>query len=209
MYPEKIFLRGVRRFLSGSARMIDDFHFHSPRQQGRGRKHRKRVFESAILPVSTQLLKIEKNLEYPLFPDNTPEKVQRLVNSLQSVRLRLQSVEATFSVAESESPELMQSLNSLNEKWRQRIRHILEKWARFEQTDALVKKWHTESTLSQDLEQHLDKLQQDNELANSDRQDLRNIYAVVGSIQSLLDAMKELGDSMKQINWHQWAVARF
>ncbi len=209
IYPEKILLRGVRRFLAGSARMVDDFHFHSPRQQGRGRKRRKRVFESAILPVSTQLLKIEKNLEYPLFPDNTPEKVQRLVNSLQSVRLRLQSVEATFSVAESESPELMQSLNSLNEKWRKRICHILEKWARLEQTDTLVQIWHTESTLSQDLEQHLHKLQQDNELVNSDRQDLRNIYAVIGSIQSLLDAMKELGDSMKQINWHQWAAARF
>jgi len=31
----------------------------------------------------------------------------------------------------------------------------------------------------------------------------------MGSTQSLLDAMKELGDSMKQINWNQWAVARF
>ncbi len=53
------------------------------------------------------------------------------------------------------------------------------------------------------------KLQQDNEPGVIDRQDLRNIYAVIGSIQSLMDAMKELGDSMKQINWHQWAVARF
>ena len=209
MHPEKIMLRSVQRFLAGSARMIDDFHFRPPRQQKRGRKRRKRVFESAILPVSLQLLKVEKNLDYPLFPDNTPEKVQHLVDSLQSVRLRLQSVEATYTVAESESPELMQSLDPLNEKWRKRIRHILEKWARLEQTDSLVKEWSTESTLSQDLEQQLDKLQHDNELRDSDRQDLVNIYAVIGSIQSLLDAMKELGDSMKQINWHQWAVARF
>ena len=80
------------------------------------------MFEAAILPLSTQLLNVEKNLDYPLFPDNTPEKVQHLVDSLQSVRLRLQSLEATYTVAESESPELMQALVSLNEKWRQRIR---------------------------------------------------------------------------------------
>ena len=30
-----------------------------------------------------------------------------------------------------------------------------------------------------------------------------------GSTQSPLEAMKELGNSMKQINWNQWAVARF
>ena len=209
MHPEKIMLRGVQRFLAGSARMIDDFHLRSRRLQSRGRKRRKRVFESAILPVSMQLLKVEKNLDYPLFPDNTPEKVQHLLDSLQSVRLRLQSVEATYTVAESESPELMQSIDSLNEIWRKHIRIILEKWARLEQTDTLAKEWRPHSTLSRDLEQQLGKLQQDNKLGDTDRQDVVNIYAVIGSIQSLMDAMKELGDSMKQINWHQWAVARF
>jgi Ca2+-binding EF-hand superfamily protein len=59
------------------------------------------------------------------------------------------------------------------------------------------------------MEQALAKLQQGNEPGVIDRQDLRNIYAFFGSIQSLLDAMRELGDSMKQINWPQWAVARF
>jgi len=209
MHPEKILLRGVRRFLTGSARIIDNFHLRSPRQRSRGRKRRKRAFESAILPVSSQLLSIEKNLDYPLYPDNTPEKVQHLVDSLLSVRLRLQSLEATYTVAESESPELMQSLDSLNAKWRKRIRNILEKWARLEQIDTLIKEWSTDSTLAQDLEQQLGKLQQDKDLNDVDNQDLRNIYAVLGSTQSLLEAMKELGDSMKEINWNQWAVERF
>ena len=125
------------------------------------------------------------------------------------MRLRLQSVEATYSVAESESHELMQSLDSLNAIWRKRIPDILEKWARLEQTDTPAKEWRTHSTLSRDLEQQLGKLQQDNKLGDSDRQDLVNVYAVIGSVQSLLDAISELGDSMKQINWRQWAIARF
>ena len=209
MHPEKILLRSVRRFLAGSARIIDDFRLRSSRQQIRGRRRRKRVFETAILPVASQLLSTEKNLDYPQFPDNTPEKVHLLVDSLQSVRLRLQTLEATFTAAETESPELMRSLGSLNEKWRTRIRNVLEQWSQLEQTDTLTEEWRTHSKLSSDLEQQLDKLQQNKELNGVNSQDLRNVYAVIGSTRSLLDAMKELGDSMKQINWDQWAVERF
>jgi len=54
------------------------------------------------------------------------------------------------------------------------------------------------------MEQRMDKIPDD-----FDGQALRNLYAVLGSTQSLLEAMKELGDSMKQINWDQWAVERF
>jgi predicted RNase H-like nuclease (RuvC/YqgF family) len=149
-------------------------------------------------------LSIEKNLDYALFPDNTEEKVQHLVDSLQSVRLRLLTLETSFTTAESESPELMHSLEAFNEKWRGRIRNVLEKWARLEHTDSLVKEWSTRATLLEEMEQRLDQVNDD-----FDGQALRNLYAVLGSTQSLLEAMNELGDSMQQINWDQWAVARF
>ena len=209
MRPEKVLLRSMHRFLSGSARIIDNFRAVPPRQQWRGRQRRKRVFETAILPISAQLLTVEKSLDYPLFPDNTPEKVQHLVDSLQSVRLRLQTLETSFTTAEAESPELMQSFDALNDKWRMRIASILGKWARLEQTDALIKEWNSGATLSEDIEQQLEQLQQNSNPDDFDGQSLRNLYAVLGSTQSLLDAMHELGNSMQQINWQQWEVARF
>mgnify|MGYP001814181300 CR=1 FL=1 len=209
MHPEKIMLRSVQRFLAGSARIIDDYRGGTRQQQIHGRKRRKRLFETAIQQVSMQLPKVEKTLDYSLFPDNTPEKVQHLVDSLQSVRLRLQSMEATYSLAESESPELLQSLTTVHGKWRQRIHSMLDKWARLEQSDSLTKEWGFQATFSEEMEQALAKLQHGKEPGFIDRRDLRNIYAVFGSIQSLLDAMKQLGESMQQINWHQWAVARF
>ena len=209
MHPEKILLRGVHRFLAGSARIIDDFRLRSPRQQRRGRQRRKRVFETAILPISTQLLSVEKNLDYHLFPENTPEKVRHLLDSLQSVRLRLLNLENSYTRAESEAPELMRSLNALNEKWRERIHRVLEKWARLERADTLINEWRTQPSLSQELEQQLDSLRQDRETGELDAQALRNVYAVLGSTRSLLEAMQQLGDSMQQINWDQWAVERF
>jgi uncharacterized membrane protein YccC len=209
MHPEKILLRGVHRFLSGSARIINEFWLPSPQQQLRGRRRRKRVFETAILPISAQLLTVEKNLDYPQFPDNTPEKVRHLIDSLQAVRLRLVSLEKTCTVAESESPELMRALAVFNVKWRKRIQGVLHQWSKLQATETRVTEWDRCSTFSQEMEQQLGKLQQDAALSDVDRPALRNIYAVIGSTQSLLDAMKELGDSMNQINWKQWSVARF
>ena len=167
------------------------------------------MFETAILPISAQLLSLEKNLDYPLFPDNTQEKVQHLVDSLQSVRLRLQTLEASYTTAESESSELMRSLDSINRKWRESIHSVFEKWARLEQTDILNKEWNTRSDLSEELKLQLGRLQQEQGSDEFDGQALRNIYTVMGSTQSLLDAMKELGDNMQQINWDQWAMSRF
>jgi len=209
MHPEKVLLRGVHRFLAGSARIINDFRQRSPRQQVRGRRRRKRVFETAILPVSAQLLSVEKNLDYSQFPDNTLEKVQDLVDNLQSIRFRLQSLETAFDKAIGESPELMQALAPLSEKWRQRVQGLFERWARLERADTLIEEWGTRADLSDELEQQLGELEQGKRPDDIDDRALQNLYAVMGSTQSLLDAMKELGDSMKQINWNQWAVARF
>jgi len=208
-HPEKILLRSVRRFLSGSARIIDNFWLPSPRQQIRGRKRRRRVFETAILPISAQLLTVEKNLDYSLFPDNTPEKVEHLIDSLQAVRLRLLSLEKTCTVVESESPQLTRSLDAFNGKWRKRIHDVLHQWSRLQPVESHITEWSHCATFSQEMAQQLGQLKPDTEPGDGDRTALRNIYAVTGSTQSLLDAMKELGDSMKQINWNQWSTARF
>lgn len=189
MHPEKIMLRSVRRFLTGCARITET----------RKRKVKRRIFESTILPISAQLPGMEKNLDYSQFPDNPPDKVQGLVDNLQSIRFRLQSLDATYDRAVSESPELMQTLAPLNTKWRRRVQNVFEQWARLEKTDTLIEEWNAQASLSKELEQH----------DITDDRALQNLYAVVGSTQSLLEAMKELGDSIKQINWNQWAVARF
>ncbi|HED18492.1 MAG TPA: hypothetical protein ENI74_03205 [Gammaproteobacteria bacterium] len=189
MHPEKIMLRSVRRFLTGCARITGT----------RKRKVKRRIFETTILPISAQLSGMERNLDYSQFPDNPPGKVHGLVDNLQSIRFRLQNLDATYGKAVSESPELMQTLAPLNEKWRQHVQNVFEQWARLEKTDTLIEEWNAQASLSQELEQH----------DVTDDRALQNLYAVVGSTQSLLEAMKELGDSIKQINWNQWAVARF
>ncbi|MDB4409827.1 FUSC family protein [Gammaproteobacteria bacterium] len=208
MRPEQILLRSVHHFLNGSARIVDDMRIVSPRQQRLASKRRKRVFETAILPVSAQLPGIGKNLDYSLFPDNPPEKVQHLVESIQAVRLRIQTLETTFTTAQTESPALLESLEAINKKWRSHVSNTLRLWAK-PGHDHAGDKQDIAAILSADVEQQLDKLHSGNASEDIDRRSLRNIYAVVGSTRSLLEALRELGDNMQQINWQQWSAARF
>ena len=80
--------------------------------------------------------------------------------------------------------------------------------------DALVISTAVEDTVPDvafalDMEQRLAQLQQLDGLDRKDQRSLHSLFAFIGSTQSLLDALKELEDSMQQLNWGQWSAARF
>lgn len=207
MHPEKILLRDVRRFCNGCARIVSEFQPASPRRRKRQRQLKKRVFENTILPVAAQLPVLEKNLDYTQFPDNDAEKVQGLVDGLKSIRYRLQSLETIYNRVAEESPALLQSLTPVNDQWRQRVQQVFRNWARLETADALP--WADETMLTRQIEQHLAATGTGENTRGSAARDLQNLYALAGGTRSLLDAMQELAVSMQQINWEQWAMARF
>ena len=207
MHPEKILLRGVRRFLAGCARVTGDIGLSMARQPQRARKLRRRVFESRIVPFSARLNKLEQQLDYDLFPDNTPEKVSRLVDSLQSLRWRLQTLEITYDRAAEESPELLRTIAPLNAAWRQHVRDTLNRWSRLKPvTDSEATK---EAAYGTRLAQQLEELHASSHLDALDDTALRHLYTVMGSTQSLLESVRMLGENMRQINWHQWSTERF
>lgn len=209
MRPEHILLRSVQRFLGGAANIIGHYQPQSVRQQRRNRRRRKRDFENTILPVSSQLLKLEKSLDYSLFPDNTPDKVQLLVDNLQAVRLRLQSLEATYTDAESSMGSLMHNLSGMGDTWTRRLVDTLTHWSHLDFASDNVNAWRDQSAFALDMEQRLAQLQQLDGLNRKDQRSLHSLFAFIGSTQSLLDALGELEDSMQQLNWGQWSTARF
>ena len=209
MHAEQVLLRSLRRFFKGCASITATYTPHTRRRQPAGRRRRKRLFESRILPLTAQLQGVMKGIDYQLFPDNTEERVQHLVNSLYSLRIRLQALETTYNITVSESPELLQAVQPLHGEWRRRAREVFEKWARLQPANTLIAAWRTQPELSQDLQQHLDELQRDQGPAAVDAAGAQNLYTLIGSIKGLLHAMEELQESMQRINWDQWAAARF
>jgi hypothetical protein len=207
--PERILLSSLKRFFQGCGHIASGFALDRIKDQVKGRKMRKRYFESMVLPVPIQLQKVEKNLDYTLFPDNTPEKVKRLLDSLQSITFSLQSLEIAYDRAAFHSPDLMEPFSPLGKHLRKRLQRVFGSWARFERADALGDERETLKEISRDLEKRLDELADNKDAVSGEDRMIRYFYALLGSVRSLIEAMADTQEVMRQINWDQWARARF
>jgi len=110
MHPEKIMLRSLQRFFSGCAAIVGSYAPFTHLQQPGRRRRRKRLFETRVLPMPVRLQSVAAKLDYSLFPDNSEEKVQGLLQGLYSVRNRLQALETNYNRAASQSPELLHGM---------------------------------------------------------------------------------------------------
>jgi len=207
--PERLLLSSLKRFFHGFGNIASGFALNRIKDQVKGKKLRKRYFESMVLPVPIQLQKVEKNLEYKLFPDNTPEKVQHLLDSLQSITFRLQALEIAYDRAALHSPDLMVSFSPLGKQLRERLQRVFGSWARCQKGDALGDERATLQEISRDLEKKLDTLDYNKDKVRTEDRMLSNFYALLGSVRSLIEAMADTQRAIRQINWDQWAEERF
>jgi hypothetical protein len=207
--PERILLSSLKRFFHGCGHITSGFALDRLKDRVKGRKLRKRYYESMVLPVPIQLQKVEKNLEYKLFPDNTPEKVKLLLDSLQSITFSLQSLEIAYDRVATNCPDLMTSFSPLRKQLRERLQRVFGSWARFQRTDALGDERATLQEISRDLEKQLDMLHYDRDKARTEDRMIRDFYALLGSVRSLIETMADMQGVINQINWDQWARARF
>jgi hypothetical protein len=207
--PEKILLNIIRRFFHGCARITGGFALYLPGDQVKGRKLRKRYFESMVVPVPRQVQAEEKTLEYKRFPDNNPEKVKFLQDTLQSIVFRLEALELAHDRVARNSPDMMESLSPLGNQLRERLQRVFESWSRFELTDALEVERSNLQKISRELEQRLDARGKMGERHIPDDRVFQDFYALLGSVRGLIETLVEAQDAMRQINWDQWAAARF
>ncbi|MBL7216465.1 MAG: FUSC family protein [Desulfobacteraceae bacterium] len=207
--PEQILLRTIRRFFHGCAKITEGFSLYRPKNRTKGQKLRKRYYQSMVLPVPRQLQAVEKNLNYKLFPRNSPGKVKRLMDNLQSISFRLQAVEIAFNRVITRFPHLMETLNPLKNEARARLQRVFKSWASFEGTDVLEDQRAALQELSRGLEQRLDAREKTGEPDLTDERAPREFYALLGTVRGLFQAMVETQNVIKEINWGQWAAKRF
>lgn len=206
--PERILLVSVRRFFKGCYRMTGAFAFCKPKELVRGRKLRKRYFESMILPGARQLRAVRKDLDYKLFPDNKVEKVNLLAATLQDMVYRLEALETAYDRVADHYPGKLETLSPLTKEMRERIQRVFKSWARFKKTDALEDERDAIRKMALDLERKLDAHEKD-ETDLKDEKGPEVLYVFLGSVRGLLQAMGETQKAAGQINWGQWAAARF
>ena len=207
--PEQILLKSVRQFCVGCSRVLSEFQEEEPANRTRKRRVRKRVFESLIQPVPQKIQAAQKNLNYNLFPDNSPEKVQTLIDALQNIAYRLQSLEITQNRLTQHVSGLPDSFKPVGSQIQTFLQGAFQSWQRFESSEELAQRQNELAQLSDELEQQLDQMAVDPDQKQFNDQTQTDLYTTIGSLRSLIEAMENMETVISQINWRQWAIVRF
>ena len=158
-----------------------------------------------VLPAHGAIQKAAQHLDYKLYPDNSPDKVQRLHDSLQSVAYRLQSLEIAYRRLTLHSFEFSDSFMHLTRRVEETIQTAFDRWAHLERFEEV--EHQALQRLSRDVEQQFADMATSTEL-NSDSLKT-DLYTMLGSARGLIEAMASAQGAMNQINWQQWATPRF
>jgi hypothetical protein len=207
--PEQVLLRSVRRFFEGCMRIVSEFSLSRSDDIAKASGRRKRYYESMILPASAQLQSLEKTLEYKSYPENTPDKVRLMVDGMQSIAFRLQALDIAYMRLVSRSPDRIELFGPLGQQLLEGLQRIFVAWAGFRKIDALEDERAALQQIARELEQRLDARDSSGQSAPRDDQESEDLYLVLGCLRGLIGAMQDTQRSIQQINWGQWAEARF
>ena len=207
--PEEVLLRSLCRFFRACARVTGGFALGGFSERSKVRRLRKRYFESMLLPTPARIATAQKNLDYTLFPDNSPEIVQRLHGAVQDIVYRLESLELANDRMARHSTELPELLGPVVIQVRGKAQYVFESWARLETGNGSEERRRSLRQCARGMQQQLDALTTDRDRDFIDDQLLIDLYAMLGSIRGMVEAMSDASDVIEQINWRQWATTRF
>lgn len=150
-----------------------------------------------------------QSLDYTLDPHNTPAKVEQLRNNLQNIAYRLESLESARQVISQNYRKRVGPLVPVIEETAERAQFVFQQWADFDSGDAFKQQQSSFEQMSRDLQNQLEILEQDEDRESISDDVLADIYALLGCLRGLIEAMAATQDAINQINWQQWATPRF
>ena len=206
--PERVLLTSVRRFFRGCALVTHADASAAPVDRA-ARRRRKQYFESMVMPAPAKVQSAMKQLDYNLYPDNPAEIVQRLVDAMQSIGDRLQALEIAHQRFSAHAGALPESFTMVSTGLREYLHHVFERCERLEPCETPKHHQAELQQVARDLHQQLDQLETRRGQNHADDQLLAELYAVVGSVRGLIEAMANAQIVIRQIKWHQWATPRF
>jgi hypothetical protein len=194
MRPERALLDSVRRFFRGCARITGGYTLDGSTDRNAatgagGRRSRKRYFQTMVLPAPAKIQAAHKNLDDNLYPDNPPEKVQRLTDALQSISNRLQALDAAHLRFAESAAQLPESFTLVTAGVQESLQAVFERWARLEPGDEMEHRQSELQQLARDLERQFDVLTTNQSQIELDDRLLGDFYFMIGTIRGLVDAM--------------------
>ena len=141
------------------------------------------------------------------FPANTPEQVQGLVLSLQTLVYRLNDLSDLNDSEQSAS--LVRALGEDVQTWRTHVRDTFMKWSQRPDVDAAVDLQARLATWLDSLEARVDVILTEIDSTGLNLDDGQNFFRLLGGIRGVTAAVVGCAGSACTIDWEQWREEMF
>ena len=207
--PEKVFLRLFGRFFRQVDFLLARIAIDWEKTAGVSGRLKAALYRKDLVALSRKLAGYGKQIDSRTFPDNPPEKVEALVDSIGAVAFRMKElVEAReASQAEFFVRELLEDVRA----WRLAIKEQLHLWV--EDPEAAARQaTDLQARLNQRLEKLERRVEETFQKAGEGElraEDYEHLYRVLGSFRGLSESSLAFIGIARGVNWGQWREARF
>jgi len=205
--PEKAFLRLLRRFFRHAEFLMSRMALDREPRKGSAGRWKMMLSQNDIMELPPKLAAWGGQIDHRLFPGNTPEKVQTLVNSLHVLALQVKDL---LNARENpQSTLLARELIDDVRAWRMAIEELFQRWSDNPATEPEVDLQERLALEMKAMETRIDQTLTLAEQGELVPEDYKNFYRLMGSYRGLSESVVAHAKLAKGLDWAQWQEERF
>ncbi len=208
-HPEKVFLRRLRRFFRQAEFLMSRLALDRDERKGLARRWRMALYSDDLLGLPDKLAALGQKIDYRLLSGQTPEQVQAVATSLQSMAYRIKDlVDARkFPLNHLLGAAVIDDVRA----WRLLAQKQLHLWA-----DDPAKAVEPDVGIQERLMERITKLEE--KIGESLRgieedqlsqKDFENFYRFLGAFRGLSESGIAFEREAKGVDWAMWKEERF
>ncbi len=205
--PERAFLRLLGRFFRSCEYLISSNYRDPHRPETRLERWRTAFHASEVSNLPAKLGAWARVINTRVLPGTTPQQVQVLLTSLESLSSRMQTL--IESRAYPQSPLLVQALSKDTQAWplmvARTFQHLSRDPTAVEQAAFRSKLDSMLGHMEETIKNTLNKLPE----GQLSEQDAENFYGLLGAYRDVSEALVNFAAGAEAIDWSRWREARF
>ena len=215
MRGEVIILTNVRQFFRGCSSVAAMYHPSAPEEAASptastASRQRLRYLQANVLPIPARIRSAQKVVNEKLVSAVAPEQLEELSNGLQSLADRLQTLEWQIAKTRRTLPQIESRLSSLIDEIRRDLEDQFKELARLpDLADTSTVARASSGELRAELEQVLQRVQDELAKGQIDEQSATSMFALVGSVRGLVESLDAARQTMVSIHWAAFSQSRF
>ena len=205
--PEKAFLRLLRRFFRHAEFLMSRMAMDRESRKGLAGRWKMMLYQNDLMELPQKLAAWGGQIDQWLFPANTPEQVQTLVNGLQAISLRIKDL---LNARENpQSTMLVRELIDDVRAWRMALEALFQRWSDNPANESDVNLQERLAVEMNTTEVRIDQTLTVAEQGELGPQDYENFYRLMGSYRGLSESVVAHAQLAKRFDWTQWKEERF